>query len=77
MKIKVAYYGHCRKDGSYNMVAFDTETKTFVNWDYGYSGGATLVEAKLSRDVDMLREKLEEDGYRNINGHYGSSDCTL
>ena len=77
MKIKVAYYGHCRKDGSYNMVAFDTETKTFVNWDGGCSEDATLVEAKLSRDVDMLREKLEVDGYRNINGHYGSSDCTL
>ena len=31
-------------------------------------------KAKLSRDVDMLREKLEEDGYRNINGHYGSEE---
>ena len=71
MKIKVAYYGHCRKDGGYNMVTFDTEAKTFVNWDGGCSGGATLVEAKLSRDVDMLREKLEADEYRNINGHYG------
>lgn len=71
MKIKVAYYNYCRKNGRYNMVAFDTETKTFVNWDDGCYEDATLIEAKLSHDVDMLREKLEADGYRNINGHYG------
>lgn len=64
MEIKVAYYGHCRKDGTYNMVTFDTEAKTFVNWDGGYSLFALLVEAKHSRDVDRLREKLEACGYK-------------
>lgn len=66
MKIKVAYYGHCRKDGTYNMVTFDTEAKTFVNWDGGCSDNAVLVEALLSRDVDMLREHLEVNGYQNV-----------
>ena len=66
MKIRVAYYGHCRKNGTYNMVTFDTEAKTFVNWNGGYLGDAVLVEAKLSRDVDMLREHLEVNGYRNV-----------
>lgn len=66
MKIKVAYYGHCRKNGTYNMVTFDTEAKTFVNWDGGYSDNAVLVEAILSRDIDMLREHLEVNGYRNV-----------
>ncbi len=66
MKIKVAYYGRCRKNGTYNMVTFDTEAKTFVNWGGSCSDNAVLVEAKLSQDVDMLREQLEVNGYRNV-----------
>lgn len=66
MKIKVAYYKYYRKNRTYNMVTFDTEAKTFVNWDGGCSDNASLVEARLSRDVDMLREYLEANGYRNV-----------
>lgn len=66
MKIKVAYYGHCRKNGTYNMVTFDTEAKTFVNWDGGCSDNAVLVEAMFSWNVDVLREHLEVNGYRNV-----------
>ncbi len=65
MKVKVAYYG-LRKDGKYNMVSFDTELKTYTNWDNGHPGDAVLVEAKLSRDVDMLRELLEVNRYKNV-----------
>lgn len=67
MKVKVAYYGYMRNNHTYNMVAFDTEKKTFVSWDGGYSPFAVLVEAKLSRDVDMLREKLKACGYKDAN----------
>ena len=66
MKLKIAYYGHCRKDGSYNMVSFDTAAKTFVNWDGGFSKDVVLVEAKLSSDVDALRKRLKADGYLDI-----------
>lgn len=63
MIIKVAYYGYRRKDGSYNQVVFDTEHKTYCNWDGGYTKGATLIEAHISKDVDMLRRQLNNEGY--------------
>ena len=67
MIIKVAYYKHVRVNGTYNMVIFDSEDKTYSNWDGGYSRDAILVEASISRDVNDLREELIKDGYREIN----------
>ena len=71
MKVTVKYCGYCRKDGSYNTVTFDTETKTFTNktspnydrWASPWETSA-FVEAYLSRDVDALRDTLIRDGYQ-------------
>jgi len=74
MKLKIAYYGHCRKDGRYNMVVFDTDAKTFSNWDGGFSANATLVEAKLSGDVNTMRKRLKAEGYCDITEKGGSQN---
>lgn len=67
MRIKVGFYGYKRKNGTYNQVVFDPEHKVFCNWDYGYTKGATLVEAKLSKDVDALRSRLIAEGYELVS----------
>ena len=59
MIIKVMYC-KMRKDGTCNNVVFDTETKELL---HGYTGGYVFVEAKMSRDVDNLREALITEGY--------------
>ena len=66
MKIKVAYYGYIRKNGRYNMVMFDTENKTYVNWDGGYASCATVIAAAHSCDVDFLRAQLDANGYKHV-----------
>ena len=70
MIIKVGYCGYCRKDGTYNEVTFDTETKRFTNWSETHPEFAypylVFVEARISADVDYLRGKLIEDGYEEV-----------
>ena len=66
MKVKVAYYGYIRKNGRYNMVTFDTESKIYVTWDGGCTPDAVLVEAMLSRDVDAMRAHLDANGYKHV-----------
>lgn len=63
MKIKVAYCGYVRKDGTINSVLFDTETKEY--WNDGFVCGLqyVFVEAAQSRDVAALREYLDKEGY--------------
>ena len=61
MRVKVAYCGYVRKDGSINQVAFDTEKKVYTNNDI--KQGFTFIEAKISRDVDWLRYALRADCY--------------
>ncbi len=67
---QVLKYCHCRKDGTCNGVAFDTETKTYTNRIDGnhdfyklYKGRYVFVEAAMSRDVDKLRSYLDDEGY--------------
>lgn len=60
MIIKVAYCKYVRKDGSINMVVFDTEKKKLLN---DCSENYIFVEAQMSHDVDTLREALIKDGY--------------
>ena len=71
MIIKVKYCGYCRKDGTYNEVTFDTETKRFTNWSETHLEFAdpyrAFVEAKISGDVDYLRRKLFQDGYTCVD----------
>lgn len=66
MRVKVAYYGYKRNNGTYNQVVFDTDHKVFCNWDYGYTKGATLIEARMSKDVDTLRKRLIYEGYELV-----------
>ena len=66
MLIKVAYYSRIRKDGKYNMVVVDTEKKTYNSWDGGFTDDAVLVEAKQSKDVRTLRNRLKQEGYTDV-----------
>ena len=68
MTIIVEYCKKMRKDGSYNKVAFDPEHKIFTGNETRMfeMPNRVFVEAALSRDVDALREKLIEDGYREV-----------
>ncbi len=61
MRIKVAYCGYVRKDGSINQVAFDTEKKIYTNNSVTYD--FTFIEAKISKDVDRLRHTLRANNY--------------
>ena len=61
MRIKTAYCGHVRKDGSINQVSFDTEKKVYTNNDITHD--FIFIEAKMSRDVDKLRCELRTKGY--------------
>ena len=76
MKLKMAYYGYVRKDGTYNMVLVDTEAKTYSNWAETCSEDTTLIEAKASKDVDALRERCIKDGYREVKTEYICTDDT-
>ena len=51
-----------RRDGSYNTVVFDDETKTIA--DFAPPENCAFVEARLSGDVDALKKTLLENGYR-------------
>ena len=62
--IKVAYCGYVRKDGSINQLTFYPEEKTFTNKDV--SSNFTFVEARISADVDALRDTLKENGYKEV-----------
>ena len=61
MLIKVMYCKYLRKDGSFNTVYFDTESKRILNDNY--DGNYVFIEARMSKDVDTLREALIKDGY--------------
>lgn len=61
MKMKVMYCAKSRKDGSYNTVVFDTDSKVFSS--RAGDGHCIFVEARMSRDVDSLREALIGQGY--------------
>lgn len=63
MKIKVKYCQHVRKDGTSNMVLFDTEKKKFTIWDSIYIPNVAFIEAHMSRDVNALRRYLTNNGY--------------
>ena len=68
MKIKVVFYGYCRKDGTCNSVSFDTETKVFCN-NPSMSMRTSLdviVPTEKSKDVNDMREALVADGYKEI-----------
>lgn len=62
MKVMVRYCRHMRRDGSYNTVVFDDETKTIA--DFAPPENCAFVEARLSGDVDALKKTLLENGYR-------------
>ena len=68
MIIKVKYCGYMRKDGTYNEVTFDTERKVYTDWETNelpYSSG--FVEAHTSKDIEYLRFKLEQNGYKKVD----------
>lgn len=67
MIIYIAYFG---RYGATNEVAFNTETKRFTdrpNFIEEFWRGRTCVEARFSKDVEMLREKLVADGYECVD----------
>ena len=58
MRIKVAYCGYVRKDGSINQVAFDTEKKVYTNNDI--KQGFTFIEAKILKEQEFLKSKVNK-----------------
>lgn len=68
MKIKVGYRGYTRKDGTYNMVLFDTHRHVFTNWKATFCPSCSCVEAYTSADVNRLRKDLVNMGYSEVKG---------
>ena len=69
MLIKLEYAKHMRKDGTYNSVIFDTDTKQYSDsYEYPVSPHKTYtyIEAALSKDVDTMRETLIAEGYTHV-----------
>ena len=68
MRVKVVFYGYCRKDGTCNSVSFDTNTKVFCNSPSMrmLSSVDVIVPTEKSGDVNAVRYALAADGYREI-----------
>lgn len=65
MKAKVVYCGYVRKNGTFNSVWFDTEERKFTSADTAY-GCDVFIEAKQSKDVNALRERLRKEGWQEF-----------
>lgn len=69
MKLHIKYCGYMRNDGTYNEIYMDTETKSY--WDFKYHhSDFQFVEAYMSRDVNALRKRLQEEGWNYKGKEY-------
>ena len=65
MKVKVMYCKYVRKNGTCNMVWFDTEQRKFTSSDTMYRCDV-FIEAQQSKDVNALRERLRGEGWKEF-----------
>lgn len=66
MKVKVMYCKYVRKNGTCNMVWFDTEKREFTSADTLYRRCDVFIEAQQSKDVNSLREHLRKEGWQEF-----------